>query len=59
MKRQKRDMNVRAYNRGYKAGLQGKSKDCCPHTQEDHRLEWMGGWRQAREDQWISDPNRY
>jgi ribosome modulation factor len=58
VKRQKRDMNQRAYDKGYNAGMKGKSREQCPHSQEDHRLEWLGGWRQARADQWEVDPDR-
>ncbi len=52
MKRQKRDMNSRAFDRGYQAGLAGRSADFCPHTEEDHRHHWLSGWREGRSDQW-------
>ncbi|MEE4190242.1 MAG: ribosome modulation factor, partial [Halieaceae bacterium] len=34
MKRRKRDMNDRAYHKGYQAGLVGRSMDTCPHNAE-------------------------
>ena len=52
MKRQKRDMNSRAFNRGYQAGLTGRSIDFCPHEDEAHRQNWVTGWRAGRSDQW-------
>ena len=52
MRRQKRDMNIRAYDRGYQAGLSGRSIDFCPHVEEEHRLNWVSGWREGRYDQW-------
>lgn len=52
MKRQKRDRDVRAYSRGYKAGLDGKSRDLCPFEDNLHqRSHWMSGWREGRTDQ--------
>ncbi|MBQ0754329.1 MAG: ribosome modulation factor [Gammaproteobacteria bacterium] len=52
MKRQKRDRDVRAYSRGYKAGLDGKSRDLCPFEDNlDMRSHWLGGWREGRTDQ--------
>ena len=52
MRRQKRNMNTRAYDRGYQAGLSGRSIDFCPHVEETHRLNWVSGWREGRYDQW-------
>ncbi len=52
MKRSKRDMNQRAYERGYQTGLNGRSSDLCPHSEGDHRINWMQGWREGRTDQW-------
>ncbi len=52
MKRQKRDMTERAYQRGYKAGISGKTKECCPHTQTQIKQEWITGWREGRNDHW-------
>jgi ribosome modulation factor len=52
MRRQKRDMNSRAYDRGYQAGVSGRSQDICPHTEEEHRQNWLTGWREGRSDQW-------
>ncbi|NLS12560.1 ribosome modulation factor [Vibrio sp. SM6] len=47
MKRQKRDRLARAQSQGYKAGLNGRSQDMCPHQQGDARSYWLGGWRDA------------
>lgn len=52
MRRQKRDMNDRAYDRGYQAGVAGRSRDQCPHVNEEHRQAWISGWREGRVDQW-------
>jgi ribosome modulation factor len=52
MRRQKRDMNSRAFDRGYQAGLGGRSLDFCPHVEEAHRQSWVTGWREGRSDQW-------
>ncbi|WMN60055.1 ribosome modulation factor [Pseudoalteromonas xiamenensis] len=47
MKRQKRDRLERAFSQGFKAGLQGRSKELCPYQQIEPRSEWLGGWREA------------
>ena len=52
MKRQKRDMNTRAFDRGYMAGVSGRSSDICPHEDDEHRQNWLSGWREGRSDQW-------
>ena len=52
MKRQKRDMNSRAVDRGYQAGVGGRSLEACPHTEESARQNWICGWREGRADQW-------
>ncbi|MDP2514267.1 ribosome modulation factor [Photobacterium damselae subsp. piscicida] len=50
MKRQKRDCLERAQARGYQAGLNGRSSETCPYQGVDARTNWLGGWREARED---------
>ncbi|WP_416304833.1 ribosome modulation factor [Neptunicella sp. SCSIO 80796] len=52
MKRQKRDKLSRAHAKGYQAGISGRSKENCPHTDStsDARSQWLGGWREAMED---------
>lgn len=52
MKKQKRDSLPRAHARGYNAGLNGRSKEVCPHSAGDTRQEWLGGWREGRADAW-------
>lgn len=52
MRRQKRDMNERAFQRGYQAGLGGRSNEDCPHESEAPRQFWLSGWREGRSDQW-------
>jgi len=52
MRRQKRDMHSRAYDKGYLAGLTGRSIDFCPHAHEENRQNWLSGWREGRSDQW-------
>ena len=52
MKKMKRDLSTRAFNRGYQIGNQGKSRDLCPHDNGDMRQHWLSGWREGRSDQW-------
>ncbi|WP_084649234.1 ribosome modulation factor [Saccharospirillum impatiens] len=52
MKRQKRDPLGRAYQKGYMAGLEGRSKSLCPEGKPEVHQEWMNGWREGRSDQW-------
>ena len=52
MKRQKRSHDERAFTKGYKAGVDGRSRTLCPHDSGQARQLWLGGWREAREDQW-------
>ena len=52
MKRHKRDMEERAWNRGYNIGVKGKSRELCPFSDINNRQYWIGGWRQGREDNW-------
>ena len=52
MKRQKRDMDSRAYDRGYLAGVSGRSSDSCPHENEQQRVNWLSGWREGRAAHW-------
>ena len=52
MKRQKRNMTSRAFDRGYQAGITGRSIDTCPHGEEEQRQHWIAGWREGRSDQW-------
>lgn len=51
MKKHKRDMHERAYSRGYRAGVERRSKDLAPPAgpTRDH---WMSGWRDGRADNW-------
>jgi ribosome modulation factor len=51
MRRQKRDMTARAYERGYQAGVSGRSSEMCPHTNEQQRINWVTGWREGHADQ--------
>ncbi len=52
MKKQKRDLHERAYQRGYRAGLEGRHLDICPHKQDAMRSQWLAGWREGRIDNW-------
>ncbi len=52
MKRQKRDMYNRAFDRGYQAGVSGRSSEFCPHVSDQSRQAWLSGWREGRSDQW-------
>ena len=53
MKRQKRDRLERAHQRGYQAGIAGKSKEICPYQTINQRSHWRGGWREAMEDRAV------
>ncbi len=52
MKRPKRDMNQRAFEKGYQMGLSGRSSELCPHNLGQQQFNWMQGWREGRADQW-------
>lgn len=52
MKTQKRDTSIRAYRKGYQAGVQGKSKETCPLFQDPDKQQWLSGWREGRQDNW-------
>ena len=52
MRRQKRDKMERAFQRGYIAGVEGKSKDRCPKGYGPEHQQWMNGWRVGRYDHW-------
>ena len=52
MRRQKRDMNDRAFQKGYQAGLVGRSLESCPHSTDQQRHSWISGWREGRSDNW-------
>jgi len=51
MKKQKRDLQERAFTRGYRAGIERKSKDLAP-PDGAIRDAWMAGWRSGRADHW-------
>lgn len=50
MKRSKRSMISRAFNRGYQSGLCGRSQETCPHEKTETRANWLAGWRSGRND---------
>jgi ribosome modulation factor len=52
MKKQKRNLQERAYQRGYRAGLDGRHQDICPHAENGLRSQWLAGWREGRLDKW-------
>lgn len=52
MKKQKRDLHHRAYIRGYRAGMTGRSKGLSNQCIEHSRPDWLAGWREGREDMW-------
>lgn len=53
MKRHKRDRTSRAWQKGYQAGLIGRSRDTCPHQIDAHRTSWIEGWEAGQAD--LSD----
>ncbi|HIG5918998.1 ribosome modulation factor [Klebsiella pneumoniae] len=54
MKRQKRDRLERAHQRGYQAGIAGRSKEMCPYQSLNQRSWLLGGWREAMEDRVLT-----
>ena len=52
MRRQKRDIIQRTFNRGYQAGVSGKSKSLCANLTGEQKQSWLNGWREGREDNW-------
>lgn len=50
MKRHKRDRTNRAWQRGYQAGLIGRSRDSCPHHIDAQRNSWVEGWEVGQAD---------
>lgn len=50
MKKQKRDLQERAFARGYRAGVERRSKDLAPIGL--YRDSWLAGWRSGRSDHW-------
>jgi len=52
MRTQKRDIDQRTFNKGYQAGVTGKSKSSCPNTTSTAQQNWLNGWREGREDNW-------
>ncbi|HCN1073652.1 TPA: ribosome modulation factor [Escherichia coli] len=53
MKRKKRDRLERAHQRGYQAGIAGRSKEMCPYQTLNQRSQWLGGWREAMADRVV------
>ncbi|MFY9179262.1 MAG: ribosome modulation factor [Venatoribacter sp.] len=52
MRKQKRDMQERAFSRGYRAGVERRSKDLAPTGETPQRDAWLAGWRSGRSDHW-------
>jgi len=52
MKTQKRDRTSTLFNRGFVAGLNGRTRDTCPVQAIELRSHWMSGWREGREAHW-------
>ncbi|MBS2138979.1 ribosome modulation factor [Escherichia coli] len=52
-KRQNRDRLERAHQRGYQAGIAGRSKEMCPYQTLNQRSQWLGGWREAMADREV------
>lgn len=50
MKRQKRDRMTRAHSKGFSAGVSGKSSETCPFSSFETKEQWLGGWREARNE---------
>ncbi|EMK4614235.1 ribosome modulation factor [Escherichia coli] len=43
----------RAHQRGYQAGIAGRSKEMCPYQTLNQRSQWLGGWREAMADRVV------
>ncbi|MCS5873855.1 ribosome modulation factor [Klebsiella pneumoniae subsp. pneumoniae] len=54
MKRQKTGSPGTAHQRGYQAGIAGRSKEMCPYQSLNQRSWWLGGWREAMEDRVLT-----
>ena len=52
MKTAKRSIEDRNYLRGYRAGVDGRSRDTCPTSNGLGRDSWMSGWRAGRAAAW-------
>jgi ribosome modulation factor len=52
MKKQKRDRTSTLFNRGFMAGINGRSREECPVQTVELRSHWMSGWREGREAHW-------
>jgi len=52
MKRLKRNLTERAFQHGYRAGLDCRGRDLCPHVKGLMRDQWIAGWREGRTDWW-------
>lgn len=50
-KRSKRDRSTRAFQKGYQAGLIGRSQEKCPHQEAAVRNSWIEGWNEGHQDQ--------
>lgn len=50
MKRQKRNRFERAHSKGFTAGICGKPSEACPFNTTDIKEQWLGGWREAKEE---------
>ncbi len=52
MKRTKRNPAERAYQKGYQAGMNGRSKASCPHADDTgvKHIEWLRGWQEGYDD---------
>ena len=56
MKRQKRDRPERAHQRGYQAGIAGRSKEMCPYQALNQRSQWLGaGEKPSETGQYLLD----
>jgi ribosome modulation factor len=42
-----------AHQRGYQAGIAGRSKEMCPYQTLTQRSQWLGGWREAIGDRAV------
>ena len=51
MKTIKRSLNYRFYNRGYRAGIDGKSRELCPAIAVQVAMR-LSGWRDGRAASW-------
>jgi len=51
MRKHKKDLSHRAFNRGYQVAIQGRAESLCPYQQGSPlNIAWRSGWQLGHED---------